>query len=194
MRATTTAALSALISGAAPGLAAPVTLDSIAVRWQNPVFQPGDAQSSIEGNTISWGRSLNGGPVSSYVFAPREELGVIAENPFVLGQFTHNNFAIGLPAIEAVELGLNVRGSIDGVAFEIDPVFGFDHFETPNDGFPCAAGGLNPCPDLVTLADGSDMSELVTVGGQDFTVVIEGFLDAQSGEARSSFLTTDYIF
>ena len=192
MRTITLPALCALAVGAAaPASAVTVNLDSITAQWKNPIFSSGTPNASVDGNEVSWGLPFEDGPLSSYVFDPRQDLGVVPENPFLLGTFTHNNFPILLPAIDSVDLELTVIGSIDGVAFEIDPVFGFDHIETPNEAVPCGQGGPNPCADLVTLENQQDLSEVVTVNGEEFTIVVEGFVDTLTEQPALSYLTTE---
>jgi hypothetical protein len=174
---------------ASPALAVTVNIDSITAGWANAVSEAD--VTTIDGTTVSWGNPDDGGGLSDYVFTPTDPTPFQAENPFDLGVFTHENFPIRLPSLDSVDLVLSVAGTIDGVAFTLDPVFGFEHVETPNDATPCAEGGDNPCPDLVRLGNVQDLSEVVTVDGQDYTIVIEGFVDVVTGELTESYLTEE---
>lgn len=146
------------------------------------------------GSTIEWGIPCCGnisGEQSSYVFEAATTPILDAPSPFDLGTFTHNNFTIsvGGGSISSTRLFLSIAGEIDGVAFALNPVFDFDHFETPNGATPCAAGGSNPCPDLVTLLNNRDLSETIQVGSVEYTLTVLGF-DTGAGPL-STFLTQE---
>ncbi|MEA5509248.1 PEP-CTERM sorting domain-containing protein [Crocosphaera sp. UHCC 0190] len=69
--------------------------------------------------------------------------------------------------------------------------FDFSHFETPNNGVPCAAGGVQPCPDLVSFLNNGASEQTINIGGDDYNLVITGFLS--NGTVVSDFLTLEGV-
>ncbi|MEM7076691.1 MAG: THxN family PEP-CTERM protein [Pseudomonadota bacterium] len=169
--------------------AAVVTLDSVVGVWQNTLLSNGAAANNEGTSEITWGSDLGDG-LSGYEFNAVTGLPSVVGSPFDLGEFVHNNFPIGAPSLESADLSVSITGNIDGLAFALNPVFSFTHFETTN--FPsgsCAAGGVEPCPDLVTLVNSQDLTEVVNTPDGPLTLTILGF-DTGSGPF-SSFLTLE---
>ena len=184
-------ALAALFASAASSaLGATVDIDSITATFRNAVAGGASAEVSMSDNEMSWGRPLRDGPISRYVFTPT--VGPIdAASPFLLGELTYHNADIKLPALDAVDLAIEVQGTAGGTPFELDPVLRIDHHETPNGEMPCGAGGVSPCPDRVHLADHDDVSTAVDGGGRSHTLVVDGFVDGFGGELSTDFMTSE---
>ena len=70
-------------------------------------------------------------------------------------------------------------------------VFTFTHFETPNNGNPCAAGGSNPCPDLVTVGLNPAASESITIDDVEYVIDFTGFQVGE--ESFTDFLTQEAL-
>lgn len=189
-------AVAALSFCALSAHAASVTINSVSGTWSNTMGDAvtggtltGEGTSKIEWGTPCCGNTTGNG--SSYVFVGTAPPIIDSARPFILGAFSHNNLTISAAggSIESSRLTVSVEGSIDGAVFSFSPVIDFDHLETPNAVDPCAAGGEQPCPDLVTLVNGVGQSETVTVDGVELTLTILGF-DAGAG-AATSFLTAE---
>ncbi|WP_210115066.1 THxN family PEP-CTERM protein [Roseovarius aestuariivivens] len=168
-------------------------IDSVTGVW---TAVSGATVSGLGSNEIRWGTpTTTGGEQSGYRFdgaAPPTQGPYSEGQVFDLGSFTHFNFPIFAPSITFAELEVTTAGTVGGAAFSITSVFDFDHFETPNDGSPCAAGGVQPCPDLVTPTLNIGASESVSVGGVDYFISVTGFdigtgfltLEGQSNTAQ----------
>lgn len=172
--------------------AAQVDITNIGGTWANT---SGGAVNALNGDgtsVMSWGASANSsGAVSSYVFTPEATPLLDVSSPFVLGQFTHNNFAIFGPSITSADLGVAVSGAVDGDAFSLSSLFSFSHNETPNSG-TCDPAGSPACPDVVTLLGVSSVGDTVTVNGVEVALNIAGFsLNADGSNPFSSFITNE---
>ena len=164
--------------------AAVVDVTSISGFWKNAA--PGstvglNGQGTSE---IRWGNSTGAGQ-SGYNFEAATTPALNVTSPFYVGDFVHLNFPITGGAIDSVELDLTVGGTVDGVAFSIGGTYLFDHFETPNSANPCAAGGTQPCPDLVTVLGGVTFSDSITLEGEEVFLSLDGFT------AGTQFLTKE---
>ncbi|NET56308.1 MAG: PEP-CTERM sorting domain-containing protein [Symploca sp. SIO2E6] len=151
--------------------------------WTNT--EPALSISGEGTNTISWGT----GGTSSYVFegvSTTVEIDDLIDTPFLLGQFTHNNFPIFPPSLESATL--NIDFSLD--SFNQTFSFDFTHFETPNSDTPCAAGGVQPCPDLVSFPN-EGSSQLITLDGIDYNFTLIGFSQNGPDNAVNEFLTLE---
>lgn len=178
-------ACAALIASATLASAATVEISSITGSWQNTVTAGGGTANGEGTSSITFGSGTS--TPSGYDFAATATP-FTAGNPFDLGVFTHNNFVIFGGALQSADLLVNVMGTIDGTAFSLAPIFSFIHDETPNS-TPCDPVGSTICPDVVSIANAQDLSEVVTVGGEDFTVTIEGF--SHDGSIVSAFTTEE---
>ena len=167
--------------------AATIDITSIDGDWLNPspdsVAVANDTGTDGRVNTMSWGDPATNSGQSGYIFEDREApiAGIAPEQQFEIGDFTHNNFPIHPPSLESADLRVELIIDIfndsnvkigDGIA--VSSVFGFDHFETPNNASPCAAGGEQPCPDLVSFSLKSTPST-ITIDDVVFGLTIAGF-------------------
>lgn len=144
----------------------------------------GAATAGIGTNSISWGDPATPDGPSGYTFvgaAPPTAGPFGPDVDFALGEFTHNNFPVFPPSITEATLEVETTGTVDGEAFALTSTFIFDHFETPNNGDPCAAGGDQPCPDLVTPTLNTGASESITVEGVDYFISVSGFMGMDGG-------------
>lgn len=186
------ATASVLAVAATAANAVTVDLTGISGVWQNAVTAGDPVTSSAGGSIISWGPERNDLDLeSSYEFNAASTPQNNVSSPFSLGEFVHNNWTISTAnVLQSVDLAVNIQGNVDGQAFNLNPVFSFTHFETINAANPCAAGGSNPCPDLVTLVNSQDLSQSLTLAdGSLITLTILGF-DTGSGPL-STFLTEE---
>ncbi len=116
-----------------------------------------------------------------------------AGDDFTLGTFTHNNFPIFAPSLESADLSVDIEGTFsdgtESTSFSLTSVFSFDHFETPNNVSTCAAGGVSPCPDLVTPTQNAGASTTLQIGDNILGFNLSGF--QVEGENFDSFLTLE---
>lgn len=184
-----------LIAGIAMGAlfassASAATIDIISINgdWANPNPSSGitivnDTGTDNRTNTMSWGTPATSAGQSSYVF--EDQLtpigGIVPEELFELGFFTHNNFPITSPFLGSADLQIDLVIDIFddsnvkiGENLSVSSVFRFDHFETPNTADPCAAGGEQPCPDLVSFSLTSTPGT-ITIDDVVFGLTINGF-------------------
>ncbi|MFV0475177.1 MAG: THxN family PEP-CTERM protein [Pikeienuella sp.] len=171
-----TVAAAVLVGGAAQ--AATVEINSISAEWVN--VNPNTGISNF-GNVLLWG---NGGQQSGYVFDATMP-GPVASNPFLLGDFTHNNFPITGATLSSADLKLSVNVTVvsdSGVAQTVDlaPTYTVNHNETPNTASTCSGDSV-PCDDIVTFGNIWDGSATVTVDGVEYSFVLAGF--SQDGGA-----------
>lgn len=158
--------------------------------WNNST--PAGGISGQGTNQISWGNPATVNGQSSYKFVGVSETVDVADltaSNFLLGEFTHNNF----PVFEGNGLLESTTLSVD---FSLDAIsklftFDFDHFETPNDGTPCAAGGAQPCPDLVSFDNGGVSNEFITLDGIDYNLTLIGFSQDGGNTLVEEFLTLE---
>lgn len=133
-------------------------------------------------NQINWGQATTSNGQSGWRFdGASGQVDPAVDGLFRLGTFTHNNFVIR--RFNFVGTILNLRITIDGV--DLDLALGFTHFETPNNDNPCAAGGVQPCPDEVGFPT---VDQPFSANGRDYRIT--GFLDA-GGDPLNSFLTLE---
>lgn len=159
----------------------------------------GASATGIGTGSITWGTPASGAGQSGYDFTNPSPLptGIVPDGAsFDLGAFTHNNNPIFAPSITGatleVDVTLDLRDTSDNsiVGSEsLTSIFDFDHFETPNNATPCAAGGVQPCPDLVSVVLNSGASDSVTIDGVEYFFNITGF--EVGGSTVSSFLTLE---
>lgn len=162
----------ALVSFASPGMAAVLNLTSISGVWQNTVTVGGGSASGEGTSAITFGNTS--GTPSGYTFNAAATPQNNVASPFSLGEFIHNNFVIFGGSLLSADLSVSVSGTLDGTAFSLNPVFSFSHNETNNTA-PCDPIGATICPDVVSIVNAQDLTEIVNVGGQNFTLTIEGF-------------------
>lgn len=186
---------------AAAAQAATIEITDIKGVWQgvdpaNTVGLTGEGSSSI-----SWGTTINGGNQSGYDFTAVPVSFQPASSPFDIGTFTHRNFTIaGSPtpaSITGASLAVTVTGTVDGNGFTIGGVYDFEHFETPNGASTCAAGGNNPCPDLVTFLGASQLNDTIELDGEVVSLGLTGFEDGftfltAEGQANHAILQAEF--
>ncbi|MFK0730556.1 MAG: THxN family PEP-CTERM protein [Gloeotrichia echinulata GP01] len=150
-------------------------------------------QSPIGGigtNQISWGTAATGNGQSGYNFTGESNVTApLNGSSFLLGTFTHFNWPITGNTLANANLGVNFTG-----AFNKTFNFAFSHNETPNNvpGTVCPAtpGYSEPCPDVVSIPSLSS-TELVSIGGFDYNLTIEGFKPDASSSPVSQFITIE---
>ena len=169
-----------------------ISFDLLEARWENGVgasvnYTPGGGGYSNGPVSASWGVSTGLGQ-SSYVFDARDTPFLEeADQAFYLGQFKHYNMPIQAPFLTSIDLRLrgdltvtNFSG-VDELFSNVQFVFEFKHWETPNSDDPCANGGANGsginkygCADRVTI-ESLPGNEVFTVDGDMITMEIIGF-------------------
>jgi hypothetical protein len=195
-----------LTTGAGAALASSIgdlTINSVAGVWSGPYGSPDDFVT-VAPNEIRWGDPLGSNNInnialkSGYRFdAPAVlPVGPLAPNggSFGLGTFTHFNNPIVSDSISGATLtvtfGVNYNnGTPGGENRNLVSVYRFTHFETPNNGNPCAAGGSQPCPDLVTAVINTALSDSIQIGNAKFFLSITGFKVGDN--VLGSFLTKE---
>ncbi len=162
--------------------------------------------TGLNSNKISWGNPYNNSnptkEKSSYVFEGIENQrysrqSLISGDPFKLGEFTHNNFAItGSSLKEArLQLDLDFKRNNGNSIFSQTFNLGFQHNETPNNGengvCTFTPGYDTPCPDIVSLPT-LISTEGVEIGGSMYKLLIEGFKqNATDTEFDTQFITLE---
>jgi len=179
-------ATAAVIMTATIAAAATVNIADISGVWTNVAPTPGVTGSGTD--TISWGDPATSAGQSSYVFDDAVTPINNAASPFYIGDFTHNNNPVYPPSLTSADLMVTITGDIDGTAFSLTSTFTFNHNETTNS-TPCNPPGATVCPDVVTIVNSQDLSQVVNVGGLDYTIVLSGFL--QGGVYTSQFITEE---
>lgn len=186
----TTAVAVIVAGGASASTISDIVITSVTGEWTS--VTGGTNVSGLTTNAISWGTTTpSGGPQSGYTFvgaAPPTQGPFLSDTVFTLGDFTHDNFPINSgTSITAATLEVTTDFTIGGTAGSLTSQFIFDHFETPNDpaGAPCAAGGPEPCGDLVTPTLNVGASDSLTIDGVDYFVSVTGF------SMGASFLTAE---
>lgn len=196
-----TLALTAATGASALG----VTLTSVTASWQNPTPSSGIPITNGGAGDVSsvrWGDPAAPNTEQSGYdfnpFAPPSTGPFAFDEVFGLGEFTHLNFPIfdtaDDPVLDDIELKLDYSLDInDGTTTTSVNGFStylFDHFETPNNGSPCAAGGTTPCPDLVTVSNIEGQTSDFEFGGATYSLFVSGFVDG-GGSNVFQFLTRE---
>ncbi|WP_372965662.1 THxN family PEP-CTERM protein [Marinobacter sp.] len=152
-------------------------------------------------NEIRWGTPANNqNNRSGYRFdgAAPPAVNVNENVDFNMGTFTHFNWPIATgTGLNNAELTVNTTLTIDGQVEMVSSVFGFNHWETPNQANPCANGGQNGvglnrngCADRVTFALNVGASDSFLIDGVNYFVDISGFF--YGGGLASEFWTKEY--
>ncbi len=164
--------------------AAPIEIQDINGDWVNAVPSgvtvENDTGANNNTNTVSWGT----GGTSSYVFVDSAAPTLSAPNdgaPFVLGNFTHNNYTISTPFLSSVDLQVTVDFA-DGAVADIVTTFNFLHDETPNN-------GPNP-DDIVTIVQ-PYVNEKFSINGIDYYFNLLGFSTDGGNTIDTSFYTEE---
>jgi hypothetical protein len=179
--------------------AATVTVGDSTASWSSTGFTHGLGGQGTE--RLSWGRphSDGGGQQSYYDFDPAAEgISAAQDKNFLLGTFTHGNFAIRAGAdgaIKSAVLDFQVALSFDLGEATYEKLFDFEwlflHNETANRANPCANGAangvgvnVNGCADKVEFDADSDTYKFAFAEGV-VTLEILGF------EPGTSFWTVE---
>ena len=186
-----TAPLRVVVEDDAPGVATTtaavhVAVDEIVVSgleagWTNAVFINGTNQVTRINNdadayndAVMWGRPASGSGQSGYVLDDDDVLAsaggrqVQAGESFVIAEFSHLNWPVysNSSLLDSVTLNIDMQVAINGVAYPVSFEVLVDHEETPNN-------GADP-RDIITLPA---QSVTVNVGGQDYEIRLDGFVD-----------------
>ena len=136
---------------------------------------------------VSWGE---GGNKSGYRFdaigIPELTVDPVTQTSATvnIGQFTHFNFPINSgSSITGVKLQFTTDVLVNATQFQdIEFVYAFDHFETPNGDDPCADGGQqgvgindNGCADRVGV-NFNQQSGFFTIDDVEYALDVRGFL------------------
>lgn len=180
MTCSATAAAVALLLGIGmptdPARAASVSITSVTGTWTSATSDPAGGVSGIGTSSISWGiPTTTGGPQSGYVFAGAAPpaFPVVANTPFQLGTFTHNNNPIFAPSLTAATLNVQINGSVDSTPFSATSIFSFTHNETPNNP---TQQNPNCCDDIVTAITNPSGTTSVTVDNVAYVFAFSSFM------------------
>jgi hypothetical protein len=177
----------ALALFAAEARADVITIGSIVDGWQGVVG--GGLTVSIANtpnpgsDVVRWGTNIGNGQ-SGYVWDSTDtSFDVTTGDLFSLGQFTHENRAIGSgSAISKADLSFEV-GTFESPA-ELTATFRFDHNETPNVGGGC-------CNDIVTISNAFFNSPFQDNGGKSYFFSLLGFSTDGGSEISTVFSTVE---
>jgi hypothetical protein len=195
-KALTIAAGLSLVMTAGAANAQTFTFDSSGF-WTESELSNNNSASGDGTDTISWGVPATNDGQSSYNFTGLSNGSLTVGQAFDFGTFTHNNFPIFAPSLESAKLNVNL--DILGATSQTFS-FLFDHFETPNNANPCAAGGVSPCPDLVSFPNNTS-EQTIEIGGEEYNLTLLGFngvdefltLENQANEAILSGKLTKVV-
>lgn len=160
--------------------------------WTSVTLADPDPSGTLSGvgtSQVEWGVEAGNGK-SGYNFTGLTVDAPLDGSSFLLGTFTHNNFPIFPPSITGANLAVNFTGAFSK-AFN----FAFNHNETPNPGngfgfCPDTPAYGTPCPDIVSIPS-LVSQELVSIGGFDYNLTIEGFKPDANSSPVSQFITIE---
>lgn len=168
----------------------PVALTSVTGKWTS--ITGGSGHQGVGTSEIRWG-TPSGSQKSGLRFTNSGNQSFDTGNTFYLGMLTHMNWPTqpGTAANKAkLQITLNFdRPNIPDVVLNYD----FDIEETPNTSGSCKVyqRTLTPCDDKVTFPN-PYAEETFTIGDVQYTLVIDGFVDAYpSGNPVSEFVTEE---
>ncbi|QUJ68894.1 THxN family PEP-CTERM protein [Photobacterium sp. GJ3] len=209
---TTLFSLSLIAAGNAYADIVTVQFGNFTGSWINASATAGAGQPVATGNGTSnpqlrWGTPPSANdPQSGYDFQSMPAMATSfdtdagSSTDFSLGMFTHLNNPIfisdGFSSLQSVDLQLSTTVSIDGSSpIDVDFVFSFTHFETPNPADPCANGmpngsgvNINGCADIITVTT-AQFSDVIVIDNIAYTINIQGFL--ANGMYAESFQTIE---
>ncbi|MEM9540629.1 MAG: THxN family PEP-CTERM protein [Cyanobacteria bacterium P01_E01_bin.42] len=159
--------------------------------WTNVVPSGSGIITGTGTSTLSWGTPASGNGQSGYNFTgvtDDVEVSDLVGTNFLLGTFTHNNFPIYGTSLDTATLNVDFTLGSTNTNFS----FLVDHFETPNNANPCAAGGIPSCPDLVSFPN-TTSQEIVTIDEVDYNLTLSGFSTNSGVDIVESFLTLEGV-
>ncbi|MBP0015369.1 MAG: PEP-CTERM sorting domain-containing protein [Roseofilum sp. SBFL] len=161
--------------------------------WTNVLATDSGSITGAGTNQLSWGTpaSGSGSGQSGYRFTgvtDNIEVSDLVGSDFLVGTFTHFNFPITGTSLDEATLNINFALGSASSTFS----FLFDHFETPNNANPCAAGGEGSCPDLVSFPNATSQ-EIITLYGVNYNLTLSGFSEDGGENIVDSFLTLEAI-
>lgn len=183
--------------------AATITINGTDGLWSGAVPPGGVAPNPVIANggtprTIRWGTDIDNGQ-SGYDYTPATTpfIATVDGAAFLLGTFVHQNFPIGAPSLQSVNLDF----SLDWASFlpDLAGAFAFTHDETPNGDNPCAYGGTIPnfsgvnangCADRVTVSS-PFLNTLVNDGVTTYFFTLIGFSTDGGNTASNQFVTRE---
>lgn len=168
----------------------PISLTSVSGVWTS--ISGGSGYQGIGTNEIRWGTPA-GTQKSGLKFTNSGNQSFDTGETFYLGMLTHMNWPVqrGTAAKGAtLQITLNFdRPDIDDVVLDYD----FDIEETPNEEGNCKVyqRTLTPCDDKVTFPNKYG-TKVFTIGDIQYTLVIDGFVDAYpGGNPVDAFITEE---
>ena len=202
-RTITLLAIVSVLAFTAVASATTLTISNITDGWKsknpnsNNITISPDAGGTLP-DVISWGTGNN---PSSYTWenaglmlnSPTFE--VVVDTPFVLGEFTHNNFPISGTFLKSVDLFLNFSVGLNGSTTELKYVFNLTHDETPNSG-PIEECPYKPnsavCADMVIIKDFMNSSFLIGEDDEyEYYFSLLGFSGDEGIKSSLRFLTQE---
>lgn len=165
--------------------AAVVNLTDITGTWGPAQLTDGTNPTGVNTSHIQWGRPVTAGDYSGYKFdGTGNGSNLVADQSFVFGTFTHENFPVYDASLDWAQLNLTFKLSVDGTAHDLTASFRFDHTETPN------TGGNNCCNDLVEFVSSVNDFDTITIDGITYTFQLDGFV-SQNGNPVTFFSTEE---
>jgi len=135
------------------------------------------------GSSYVWDSIASGSPVT-------------IDSPFIIGDFTHNNFPIYEPVLESVSLYLGFTVGNDALGYKaLSYIIDFEHNETPNiaDTTPCDYTSTIPCADSVKISNAPFNAEFYL--GKDETTqyyfTLLGFSGMGASNAYMQYITQE---
>lgn len=168
----------------------PVALISVSGVWT--AIDGGSGHQGVGTNEIRWGTPA-GAQKSGLRFTDSTQQSFDTGETFYLGMLTHMNWpTFSGTAASGATLQIALDFDRPDIADVILP-YDFDIEETPNSAGSCKAyqQTLTPCDDKVTFPN-SYGTQVFTIGDIQYTLVIDGFVDAYpSGNPVSAFITEE---
>jgi len=179
------------IAAATPAMAAmtDITFSNVKATWFAPIGGSNlhEETNGSDNAAIFWGSG--NGPQSGYRFQtniPMISVNTDTQTSAVtsIGTFTHYNYAINSGSgISGIKLKLTMDVTVGSTVMQnIDFVYAFNHWETPNGNNPCADGGNhgqginnNGCADNVSV-NFLQESGFFTIDDIEYALDVEGFL------------------
>ncbi len=181
--------------------AASYTLSSTNGIWTAITGGSGLTHSPLYKSEIRWGDPVNTGKRSGLRFDGKGETSFNANEPFLIGDFTHFNWATWA-GTQADSATLKVTLNFSNPVISPSPTFSykFDIEETSNTTKlkDCKYYGTDnqksqkPCDDIITFPNGGYGEEVYEIGDMKYTLKIDGFTDSYpGGNTLNKFVTEE---